>query len=624
MCGLAAVLQVSGVQVFLPGLDRMQRAIAHRGPDASDVWVSPDAALVHQRLSIVDLSSPPQPRHNDRYSLIYNGEIYNHNELRAELSKEGVTVERACDTDVVLAACSTWGCAAFAKFNGMFALVLWDRQAKTMVVARDRFGIKPLYVGHSAQGHRLFASELSAIEAYDDKRLALDPLALDQYLSLGYVIEPFTIRQGVRQVEPGTFEVHAVGMEHFSTTSYWSLANALNAAPLPISSEEGIELLRQSVRRQLTTEVPIGTFLSGGLDSGLLTALLREQLPDYPLHCFSAGFSESDYDELPEARRLAMRVGAIHHESLFDDSLLHDAGLVPQIYSGPFADNAALPTYHLSVEASKYVKVLLSGDGADELFFGYRNHRSLFMETKMKSCFPSWVREYLFGWLADCYPNHPGMPRVLRAQSTLRALSMTLAQGYCSAMSLSSRPLLNKLYSHSFRASIGGGESEQQFSRIASEFEHEDPMKVMQYLDFKTYLPGSVLTKVDRASMRAGVEARVPFLDNDFVTHVLPQDSHLNLGWSRHKMQLRRWSTSILDEPSRNRVKKSFTSPLDTWLRTLQYPKFCRMIMSESLLDSGVFNPSAVQSMMDDHYEKRANHGTTLLSLCVLSKTMQG
>jgi asparagine synthase (glutamine-hydrolysing) len=362
--------------------------------------------------------------------------------------------------------------------------------------------------------------------------------------------------------------------------------------------------------------------LSGGLDSGLLTSILSCQVPPESINSYSAGFDQSGFDEVPIAAELAGQLGVVHNSHYFDADLLQQASKVLDVYGSPFADNAAIPTYHLSSLAAKKTKVLLSGDGADELFFGYRNHRSLFVETAIKNVLPSWVKTPVLGWLANHYPNSPGIPRFLRAKSTLRALSMGLAEGYCAAMSATDRALLESLYHPDFKRQLSGYRTEGRFMDIASEVSFDDPMKTMQYLDFKTYLPGSVLKKVDRATMRAGVEARVPFLDNALSNAALSQKSYLNLGVGSHKAQLRKWSSSWLPEVSRSRVKKSFTSPLDKWFRDLHYTKFCRVIMSEALMDSHIFNIDALQSFMDRHYRREANYGTTLWAITVLSKAM--
>ena len=603
----------------------MRESIAHRGPDSYGQQLWGSIGLAHQRLSIIDIDSGSQPISYRGYSIVYNGELYNHKEIRKELEQLGHALESDCDTDVFLAAYTEWGVNSFKRFNGMFAAIIYDHGKDEMIAVRDRFGIKPLYVGDGPHGVRLFASEQQAISEYDKSyKWDLNLQALDNYLSLGYIIEPMTIKMGIRQVKPGTYEVHSLsrGDKH-ERFLFWSLADAMNAEDRSISKQEGSSLLSKAVSSQTVADVPVGTFLSGGLDSSLLTSIAKSQSPLGEIHSFSAGFNESGYDEIPIAKGLAKKLGINHHFKYFDSGLLKEIPLLMNIYGGPFADNAALPTYHLSKNASEHVKVLLSGDGADELFFGYRNHRSLFAETAIKGVLPEFVKKPILKWVSDWYPNHPKMPRALRAKSTLRALSQDLAEGYCSAMSTTSREMLDKIYSTSTRLKIEGGVTENKFSEIASEFTHDDPMKVMQYIDFQTYLPGSVLTKVDRATMRAGIEARVPFLDNELSAAALCQNSNKNLGWGSHKTQLRNWSKNWLSSDTSTRVKRSFTSPLDEWFRALQYHDFCRIIMSENLRDSGLFDIDNLQLIMDNHYSGKANYGPTLWSIAILSKAIQ-
>ncbi len=624
MCGFVVAMstQQEG-DVSSSGLRRMSQSIRHRGPDASGESFHPGVCLAHQRLSIIDPKSRPQPLRNGRFSLVYNGEIYNHIELRKELEALGHYFESDCDTDVFLAAYSVWGKKAFVRLNGMFSAVIFDHETGDIIAVRDRFGIKPLYVGELFnEGVLLFASEQQAIESYSlNHDWSIDHESIDQYLTLGYFIEPNTSKKGIRQVLPGTYEVSRVGNDHTVKHTYWSVAEQLNKPQIRISTEDGADLVKMSVQRQMVADAPVGAFLSGGLDSGMIVSLMQS-MSSSPVQCYSAGFTNKIYDESHLARALAQDLGAEHHIKNFGDELLRGVPDVIETYGGPFADNAALPTYYLSQMAAEKVKVMLSGDGADELFFGYRNHRSLFMETALKGLVPNWFNKTVMAWLASVYPNHPSMPRFMRAKSTFKALSMGLAEGYCSAMSVTNREVLNSLYSPEFKARLSGQTTEARFAEIAQDFEHDDPMKVMQYLDFKTYLPGSVLTKVDRATMRAGIEARVPFLDNDLSNVALTQPSKRNLGFGQHKTQLREWGASCLPEASVNRAKKSFTSPLDSWFRGLQYHTFCRMIASESLLDSRIFDVDKLYKLMDEHYRGKANHGTTLWSLSVLSKAI--
>jgi asparagine synthase (glutamine-hydrolysing) len=296
--------------------------------------------------------------------------------------------------------------------------------------------------------------------------------------------------------------------------------------------------------------------------------------------------------------------------------------LINDIYGGPFADSAALPTYYISKLARKDVKVLLSGDGADELFFGYRNHKSMLFESRLRKSLPDSFTQKVLPWIAEKYPNNPSIPRVFRAQSTLRSLSKTLSYSYCQAMSITSRKILESLYSDSFKSELQGFRTEDDFAIVASKIEHEDPMKVIQHIDFNTYLPGSVLTKTDRATMMCGVEARLPFLSNDLVDRVLPIDTNHNLGWKKDKAMLRQWSTSILSKKISFRDKRSFTSPFDKWFRALPLVELHSIILTDSLLDRNIFKKESLIKLMSDHYRGNADHGITLLSIALLAESL--
>jgi asparagine synthase (glutamine-hydrolysing) len=623
VCGIVGAFTMDSSRPSLSSqISRMRESIRHRGPDDSGEYHLPGVSLGHQRLSIVDLKLGRQPWIRNNLVVVFNGEIYNHDILRAELQEKGVLFRSRCDTEVLAAAYEVWGENAFSRFDGMFACAIFDEQRGELSLARDRFGIKPLYVADSIKGACVFASEIQGVRAFSpDLSADWSAHALENYLSLGYVLEPNTFHQGVRQLAPGTIERYRVGTMNKTVTQFFCLESAMQDRE-EITQEHGEKLLFNAVHRQRQADVSVGTFLSGGLDSGLLTSILSHQVPPESINSYSAGFDQSGFDEVPMAAELAGQLGVVHNSHYLNADLLQQADEVLDVYGTPFADNAAIPTYHLSSIAAKKTKVLLSGDGADELFFGYRNHRSLFVETAIKGMLPSWVKKPVLGWLANYYPNSPAIPRFLRAKSTLKALSMGLAEGYCAAMSATDRTLLESLYHADFKRELAGYRTENRFMDIASEVTFDDPMKTMQYLDFKTYLPGSVLKKVDRATMRAGVEARVPFLDNALSSAALSQKSCLNLGVGNHKTQLRKWSSPWLPEAARCRVKKSFTSPLDKWFRDLHYTRFCRLIMSEALMDSRIFNTDALQFFMDKHYRSEANYGTTLWAITVLSKAI--
>ncbi|MEG3765046.1 asparagine synthase (glutamine-hydrolyzing) [Alteromonas sp. 14N.309.X.WAT.G.H12] len=626
MCGFVAA--VASEKAPLPNMGRvkaMQAAIAHRGPDSEGFLVEESVILGHHRLSVIDVDSAPQPERtiDGRFSMVYNGEIFNYKSLKEELVAQGVVFERRCDTELLLKAFLRYGPAVFSRLDGMFAAIIVDHQKELVWAVRDRVGVKPLYLAKE-EGVWLFASEIQAIKAYAPSRFSsFNPEAIDNYMMLGYIVEPKTYIAGIHQLPPAHYAVYDMKSGEVKQHEYWSLKDVIHSTPSFISQSEGCNILEASIRDQLMSDVPLGTFLSGGLDSSLVTQVAASQMNGKRIHCYSAGFSVSDHDEIPAALEVAEKVNAHHTTLYFNESLLSRVGQVVDIYGGPFADNAALPTYDLALNAHDQVKVLLSGDGADELFFGYRNHRSMFIEQAVKAYLPSFINEHVLGWIANGYPNHPSMPRSLRAKSTFQSLSMPLCESYCYAMSIASRATLNQLYSHEFKCRLGAFSTEGEFARIGHELEHHNPMKVIQYLDFKTYLPGSVLTKVDRATMRAGVEARVPFLSNTMMDRVLPQEPQHNIDWRRNKKQLRHWAGKWLTDDVRNREKQSFTSPLSQWYRTVQYPELFRMIMTDELMESGIFDVRKVDALLREHHIGKADHGTTLWALSILARTLK-
>jgi asparagine synthase (glutamine-hydrolysing) len=630
VCGVVAAYNVKGASyINFSAVEKMTDMLKLRGPDDGNVVDLGHISLGHRRLSIVDIANGRQPMRNKNGTLhiVFNGEIYNHAELKSELVSRGSEFLTHSDTEVILNGYAVWGMSVFEKLDGMFSVIIWDNSRKELVVARDRYGIKPLYKKRQSDGTLLFASEISAIQSYSDSSSKkINNEALDNYLMLGFIVESRTLISGIEQVDIGTIEKYSLNSYIPTVKKYWCSSDVMMREESVPSDRDGLELLRSAVRSQSFADekIEVGSFLSGGVDSSIITTLLGEchERKGTLLRCYTAGFNSDSHDETPLARNLASRLGAVHNSVYFGNELFKQINLLNDIYSGPFSDNAALPTYHVSALAKKDVKVLLSGDGADELFFGYRNHKSMLFESSIRKVMPSSFQNKVLPWLAESYPNSPKMPRFLRARSTLKALGMELGQAYCSAMSITSREVLESIYSKEFKSSLQGMRTEDDFRKIALNVENEDPMKIIQHIDFKTYLPGSILTKVDRATMAASLEARVPFLNNALVDRVLPISSHHNIGYGKNKSLLRNWASPILSKDVSMRVKKSFTSPLDTWFRALPFDEFRIIIMTEALIDSNIFDLRALLSLMDSHHRGDANHGTTLWSIAVLANSI--
>jgi asparagine synthase (glutamine-hydrolysing) len=618
MCGLVALYHPDPARAL--AITDMQRTLVRRGPDDAGVYVAPHVALAHQRLSIIDIDGGAQPMwlKGGRVGVVFNGEIYNHRSLRTQLETRGAVFETSSDTEVLLHAYTIWGESFVERLDGMFAFALWDAVSQRLLIARDRFGIKPLFVRHCDDGTVAFASDIKALLAMEAKRPPLQPRAIENYLSLGYVLQPDTFYRGIEQVMPGTFEWHGAGTH--TTTRYYRVEDALATTGSPVGDDEGRAILRDAVASNLIADVPVGSFLSGGLDSGVITSLMSTLRHPDSFYTYSAGFTEPAFDESAQARALANRLNTNHVDVTCSSGMLTDVDLLLDIYTTPFADNAALPTYYLSRQASQDVKVLLSGDGADELFFGYRNHMLMQLEDTVRGCMPKEMSRQLFSWLAKHYPNHPSMPRYLRGRSTFVSLASPLSHAYCQAIGITARSVLDGLYSEEFKRELAGYQTEHTFEELLTGVAELPTMKQIQWLDFNTYLPSSVLTKVDRATMHASVEARVPFLSNKIAQTALTQPSRRNLHWGGNKRQLRQWSKEVLGDDQRLRKKRSFTSPLDAWFVAMGPVELRRRVMHDALFECGYLLPSAVERLINEQINGKGQHGTTLWSLMILGR----
>lgn len=617
MCGFVTVYHPDPGYVFDANLlNSMRQSIARRGPDESGTHIIPNVAMAHQRLSIVDINAGKQPMTSSDgvECLVYNGEIYNYREIRLELESLGVQFYSDSDTEVLLKACSFWGPeSAVKRFNGMFAFVLWDSQKRRLFAARDRFGIKPLFFAKGRGGETVFASDIKAIDIYFERKQSINKRAMDAYLTLGYVHGDMTFFEGVYQLLPGE-TIQFTPSVYGHKKIFWDPQEAMSAEQGTLSQADGISLLGNAVARQSMGEVPIGGFLSGGLDSTLLASIYMKHHSG-TFRTYSAGFDFRQNDEAAIALETAYGLGATPTAIEFDKRLLKQQGLLLDAYTTPFADNAALPMIHLSQNAKEHIDVVLSGDGADELFFGYRNHKLLRFEQAVGRISPS-----IFSLISSSLKNHASGSGVLGKISRFSSsVTCPLARAYVIAMSMTPRGVLDGLYSGSMRSELTGWRTEHDFEKMASDFNLDSTMKLVQYLDMKTYLPGSVLTKVDRATMAHGLEARVPYLDNDLVNAALSQPHQLNMGWGENKKQLRQWSRSFVDREMMNRKKKSFTSPLDQWFREESFRDVYSMVASEGLMDSGLFSEKAILDLINNHRNNKQNSGVTLWSLSVLA-----
>ncbi len=615
MCGIAGIFDTRGQRdIDRDLLGRMNQSQFHRGPDEGGQHFEPGLGLAHRRLSIIDLSSGQQPMFNEDKSVcvVFNGEIYNFPALRQELEAKGYVFKSHCDTEVIVHGWSAWGEACVDKFRGMFAFAIWDKKQRKLFLARDRLGIKPLFYSLLPDGQFIFGSELKVLKCHPDLPAKMNPQAVEDYFALGYIPEPKTIYQGVYKLDPGHTLTVSQGQSELRSNEYWDIP----FTPVPYSSEQELEeelihRLRETVDIRMVAEVPLGAFLSGGVDSSAVVAMMAG-LQKEPVNTCSIGFDVKGYDESLYAQKVAEQFGTDHYMRTVapDDFDLVDelAGL----YDEPYADSSALPTYRVCQLAKKRVTVALSGDGGDEHFAGYRRYCWHMNEEKLRSALPLGIRKPLFGTLGNLYPKADWAPRVFRAKTTFQALARSSVDAYLHGVSLTSAEQRNALFSDSMKSELQNYRVNEVFDRHAKHSPTDDPLGLIQYIDMKTYLVGDILTKVDRASMAHSLEVRVPLLDHEFVEWVSGIPSNVKLKGQEGKYILKSALEKHLSNDILYRKKMGFSIPIAKWFRGPLKEKLRATIINGSLAETGLFNQNYLTRLFDQHQSGQRDHSAAL------------
>lgn len=628
MCGIAGLFDGQGRDPIGGALIKaMADAIAHRGPDGEGFHIAPGIALAHRRLAIIDLAGGVQPMFTPDQSIavVFNGEIYNFMTLRRELEALGYHFRSRSDTEVILHAWQAWGVKCVRRFSGMFAFALWDSRTETLLIARDRIGKKPLYYTIRDNRWLAFGSELKALHASGWSSRGISPQALEDYLSYGYVPDPKTIYRDIHKLSPGHMMCWRRGAAPV-TTAYWDLD--LDST-IRISREDAArELdhrLRAAVSDRLISDVPLGAFLSGGVDSSGVVAHMA-LLTSAPVKTCTIGFGEASHDERGYARRLAARYRTDHRERVLPpDSLSPGSGLLDRIsavYDEPFADMSALPTYRVCGVAREQVTVALSGDGGDEAFGGYRRYGFHVREHAARRLLPQSVRGPLFSALARCYPQLDRAPRFLRAKNTFTELAQDAAGAYFTNMVVVSDAIRRDIYAPRLIDDLQGYHARAVIAPLIEATEGRDPLLQAQYVDLKTWLAGRMLVKVDRASMAHGLEVRNPFLDHDLFQWAASLPSSLKLKRGEHKYILKKALEPHVPYDLLYRPKQGFGVPLSAWLRGPLLPTIQRAMASSVLLDTGYFNAEALNGLVVAHASGRRDHTAVLWALLMLERFM--
>jgi asparagine synthase (glutamine-hydrolysing) len=618
MCGITGLFDTRGArQIDRAALARMNESQHHRGPDEGSTHVEPGVGLGHRRLSIIDVSTGQQPLFNEDGSVVvvFNGEIYNYQELIPELQALGHVFRTKSDTEVIVHAWEAWGERCVERFRGMFAFALWDRNRQTFFLARDRLGVKPLFYALLADGTLLFGSELKSLLAHGGLSREMDPLAVEEYFALGYIAEPRTIFRGAHKLPPAHTLTIVRGQPLPPPREYWDVRFTTDAnIGLDEACEELRRRLAESVKLRMISEVPLGAFLSGGVDSSAVVATMAG-VSNGPVQTCSIAFDDAAYDEAAFAQMVADRYRTDHFVQTVksDDFDLIDT--LAQCYDEPYADSSAIPTYRVCQLARQRVTVALSGDGGDESFGGYRRYRLHMMEERMRAAMPLALRRSVFGTLGRLYPKADWAPRVLRAKTTFEGMARTSVEGYFHSMSLLRQPLRSQLYSAKLRSALGGYDARAVFERHAARADTDDALALIQYIDMKTYLVGDINTKVDRASMAHSLEVREPLMDHPLVEWLATLPSSLKLRGAESKLLLKRAMEPALPRDVLYRPKMGFAVPLARWFRGPLKQRVREAVLGERLADTGWFERRMLERLLDEHQSQHRDHSGPLWSL---------
>ena len=625
MCGIAGIFHVAVPKPVEPArLRAMADVLAHRGPDGSGVWTAPGVGFGHRRLSIIDLEGGAQPMlsADESLALNYNGEIYNFREVRAELEALGHAFRTDSDTEVVLAGWRQWGPDCLSRFNGMFAFALYDRESDSLFLARDRLGVKPLFLAELSDGALIFASELKGLLAHPMLRRAPSAQAVEDFLTFGYVPDDSCLVEGVRKLPAGHYLLVRRGRPMPDPVAWWDVdfSNVSNASAAELE-EELVEHLRRAVRSRMVADVPLGAFLSGGVDSSAVVAFMAEASRSAVETC-SIGFDEADHDETRYATIVAERFATSHRSRIVssDDFRLIDT--LVEAFDEPFADASALATYRVCELAREKVKVSLSGDGADEIFAGYGRYRSFSNEERLRRFIPAPARG-LFGLAGTLYPKLDWAPRPLRAKTTLQALGRSGEQAYPDAVSTTSRAVRTALYRPELTALLQGHRAEDRYVKAMREAPAADAMSRAQYADLKIWLPGDILTKVDRTSMAVSLEAREPLLDHRLVEFAARVPARMRLKRGSGKWLMKQAMGRFLPQEILHRRKMGFVTPVSAWFRGALADEAAAAARSPALAELGWLDGAAIARIAADHRSGRSEHGRLLWQLLMLEKSLQ-
>ncbi|MPZ45998.1 MAG: amidotransferase 1, exosortase A system-associated [Betaproteobacteria bacterium] len=626
MCGIVGIFDSRNRSPVSRGLlERMNERQFHRGPDEGGIHLEPGIGLGHRRLSIIDLSTGQQPLFNENGSVavVFNGEIYNFQELVPELQALGHTFRTRSDTEVIVHGWEAWGPECVKRFRGMFAFAIWDRNRDTLFLARDRMGVKPLHYSVLANGTVLFASEIKGLLAVPSLDRTLDPLAVEEYFAYGYAADPRSIFKSVRKLPPACTLTIRRGAAIPDPHCYWDLPFKPSG---PITEGEAREeltaRLKEAVRIRLMSEVPLGAFLSGGVDSSAVVAMMAK-LSGEPVNTCSIAFGDPAFNETQYAQVVADRYHTHHQVEQVDPDDFDLVDRLASLYDEPYADSSAIPTYKVCELARKRVIVALSGDGGDENFAGYRRYKWHMKEERIRSMLPLPLRRSVFGLLGQVYPKADWAPRALRAKTTFQALARDSVEAYFHSVSIMRDDMRKRLFSDSFRRTLGGYDALEVLRHHARRAPTEDPLSLIQYLDIKTYLVGDILTKVDRASMAHSLEVREPLLDHPMMEWLSSLPSTFKLGRGEGKLLFKEAMEPYLPDDILYRPKMGFAVPLAGWFRGPLRARVRESLLGPTLAQTGYFDRRYLQHLVEQHEKGFRDYSAPIWSLLMFDSFLR-
>lgn len=626
MCGIVGIFDQRGQSpIDRALLSRMNDSQFHRGPDAGGAHVEPGLGLGHRRLAIIDLSGGAQPLFNEDQSvvIVFNGEIYNFQELYPQLMAQGHKFQTRCDTEVIVHAWEEWGEDCLKHLRGMFAFAIWDRREQTLFLARDRLGEKPLYYTFLDNGAFLFGSELKSLLIHPGVRRTIDPHAVEDYFAYGYVPDPKTIYAGIHKLPPGHCLRLRRGGPAAQPRSYWDVSfKDQRERPEAEICAELLTRLRQAIDMRMVADVPIGAFLSGGVDSSAVVAMMAG-LSAEPINTCSISFGQQDYDESRFAEAIATRYHTRHHvrEVTKDDFDLIDK--LAHFYDEPFADSSAMPTYRVCQLARERVTVALSGDGGDEVFAGYRRYKWHHYEELVRRALPAGLRRVLFGFLGSVYPKADWAPRPLRAKATLQGIARDTADAYFHSVGVIPDAMRTQMFSRAFAGALQGYRAIEVLAQHMRNAPTDDDVSQIQYADMKTYLAGDILVKVDRASMANSLEVRVPILDHDFIEWTASLPVGVKLRGGEGKFILKKALEPFVPSDVLYRPKMGFAVPLAHWFRGPLRDRVRRVAASPELADTRIFDMDFLATVVDQHQTGARDHSASIWAVLMFESFLR-